>query len=142
MKKVFLGGTCNESTWRDRLIEMLEIDYFNPVVDDWTEECYREELRQRELCDYCLYVITPRMRGVYSIAEVVDDSNKRPEKTIFCIVTADFSNTGDIIMFDEQQLKSLDKVGVMVQNNGGKYFRTLREVAKFLNNTNKEGKYD
>ena len=142
MKKVFLGGTCNESTWRDRLIEMLEIDYFNPVVDDWTEECYREELRQRELCDYCLYVITPRMRGVYSIAEVVDDSNKRPEKTIFCIVTADFSDTGDIIMFDEQQLKSLDKVGVMVQNNGGKYFRTLREVAKFLNNTNKEEKYD
>ena len=142
MKKVFLGGTCNESTWRDGLIEILEIDYFNPVVDDWTEECYREKLRQRELCDYCLYVITPRMRGVYSIAEVVDDSNKRPEKTIFCIVTADFSDTGDIIMFDEQQLKSLDKVGVMVQNNGGKYFRTLREVAKFLNNTNKEGKYD
>ena len=142
MKKVFLGGTCNESTWRDGLIEILEIDYFNPVVDDWTEECYREELRQRELCDYCLYVITPRMRGVYSIAEVVDDSNKRPEKTIFCIVTADFSDTGDIIMFDEQQLKSLDKVGVMVQNNGGKYFRTLREVAKFLNNTNKEGKHD
>ena len=142
MKKVFLDGTCNESTWRDGLIEILEIDYFNPVVDDWTEECYREELRQRELCDYCLYVITPRMRGVYSIAEVVDDSNKRPEKTIFCIVTADFSDTGDIIMFDEQQLKSLDKVGVMVQNNGGKYFRTLREVAKFLNNTNKEGKYD
>ena len=140
MKKVFLGGTCNESTWRDRLIEILEIDYFNPVVDDWTEECYQEELRQREICDYCLYVITPRMRGVYSIAEVVDDSNKRPEKTIFCIVTADFSDTGDIIMFDEQQLKSLDKVGVMVQNNGGKYFRTLREVAKFLNNTNKEGK--
>ena len=142
MKKVFLGGTCNESTWRDGLIEILEIDYFNPVVDDWTEECYQEELRQREICDYCLYVITPRMRGVYSIAEVVDDSNKRPEKTIFCIVTADFSDTGDIIMFDEQQLKSLDKVGVMVQNNGGKYFRTLREVAKFLNNTNKEGKYD
>ena len=140
MKKVFLGGTCNESTWRDGLIEILEIDYFNPVVDDWTEECYREELTQRELCDYCLYVITPRMKGVYSIAEVVDDSNKRPEKTIFCIVTADFSDTGDIIMFDEQQLKSLDKVGVMVQNNGGKYFRTLREVAKFLNNTNKEGK--
>ena len=24
MKKVFLGGTCNESTWRDKLIEMLK----------------------------------------------------------------------------------------------------------------------
>ena len=115
MKKVFLGGTCNESTWRDRLIEMLEIDYFNPVVDDWTEECYQEELRQREICDYCLYVITPRMKGVYSIAEVVDDSNKRPEKTIFCLLTADVDDTGKVIMFDVGQLRSLDRVGRMVE---------------------------
>ena len=134
MKKVFLGGTCNESTWRDRLIKMLEIDYFNPVVDDWTEECYQEELRQRKICDYCLYVITPRMKGVYSIAEVVDDSNKRPKKTIFCVLTADVNDKGEPIMFDVSQLKSLDKVGVMVEKNGGKYFKSLREVAEFLNN--------
>ena len=134
MKKVFLGGTCNESTWRDRLIEMLEIDYFNPVVDDWTEECYQEELRQREICDYCLYAITPRMTGVYSIAEVVDDSNKRPEKTIFCLLTADVDDTGKVIMFDPGQLRSLDRVGRMVEKNGGKYFRELRDVAEFLNN--------
>ena len=37
-------------------------------------------------------------------------------------------------MFDTGQLKSLDKVGVMVEKNGGKYFRTLSEVAEFLNN--------
>ena len=134
MKKVFLGGTCNESTWRDELIKMLEIDYFNPVVDDWTEECYQEELRQREICDYCLYVITPRMTGVYSIAEVVDDSNKRPEKTIFCLLTADVDDTGKVIMFNPGQLRSLDKVGRMVEKNGGKYFRELRDVAEFLNN--------
>ena len=145
MKKVFLGGTCNESTWRDKLIKLLEIDYFNPVVDDWTEECYQEELRQREICDWCLYVITPRMTGVYSIAEVVDDSNKRPEKTIFCILEYDLSDYKMKIvdgkevrkyveMFDAAQLKSLDKVGVMVEKNGGKYFKTLREVANFLNN--------
>ena len=84
--KVFLGGTCNESTWREELISLLEVDYFNPVVEDWTEECYIEELKQRKECDYCLYVITPKMTGVYSIAEVVDDSNKRPDKTVLCIL--------------------------------------------------------
>ena len=135
MKKVFLGGTCNESTWRDKLIEMLEIDYFNPVVDDWTEECYQEELRQREICDYCLYAITPRMTGVYSIAEVVDDSNKRPEKTIFCYLKEEIDFISDEeYIFTKGQLKSLDKVGIMVERNGGKYFRTLSEVAEFLNN--------
>ena len=126
--KVFLGGTCNESTWRDERIKKLKIDYFNPVVDDWTEECYKEELRQREICDYCLYVITPRMTGVYSIAEVIDDSNKRPEKTIFCFLSNDDSKR-----FVNGQIKSLDKVGVMVENNGGKYFKSLDEVAEFLN---------
>ncbi|GAI10708.1 unnamed protein product [marine sediment metagenome] len=63
--KVFLGGTCNESTWRDRLISLLKIDYFNPVVEDWTEECMAEEIRQRESCDYVLYVLTPLMTGSY-----------------------------------------------------------------------------
>lgn len=138
MKKVFLGGTCNGSTWRDKLIPMLSIDYFNPVVDDWTEECYQEELRQRETCDYCLYVITPRMTGVYSIAEVVDDSNKRPSKTIFCVLEKDYPNKSKgedwiSISFDEGKLKSLDKVGRMVENNGGKYFKSLEEVAEYLN---------
>ena len=46
MKKVFLGGTCNESTWRNELIPLLEnagVEYFNPVVDNWTPECQEEE---------------------------------------------------------------------------------------------------
>ena len=37
-------------------------------------------------------------------------------------------------MFDVSQIKSLDKVGVMVEKNGGKYCRELRDVAEFLNN--------
>lgn len=37
--KVFLGGTCNRSKWRNELIELLEIDYFNPVVKNWNQDC-------------------------------------------------------------------------------------------------------
>ncbi len=128
MKRVFLGGTCNESTWRDELIPMLEIDYFNPIVDDWTPECQTEEVKQREECDYCLYVITPRMTGVYSIAEVVDDSNKRPEKTLFCIIEKD----GEL-EFSKGQLKSLIQVAKMVYENGGQWLSTLKNVADYLN---------
>ena len=39
--KVFLGGTCAESKWREKLIPLLKCDYFNPVVDDWTPECQK-----------------------------------------------------------------------------------------------------
>jgi len=128
MNKVFLGGTCNESTWRDDLIKLLEIDYFNPVVDDWTPECMEEEIKQRETCDYCLYVITPKMTGVYSIAEAVDDSNKRPEKTVFCILHVD-----DNLVFSDGQDRSLMQVGKMIKNNGCFYSNNLYDVANFLN---------
>lgn len=134
MKKVFLGGTCNESRWRDELIQKLKIDYFNPVVEDWTEECYQEELRQREICDYCLYVITPLMTGVYSIAEAVDDSNKKPLKTIFCFLDRDWNGMYlEDAYYTTGQIKSLDAVGRMIKRNGGEYFRDLDSVAKFLN---------
>lgn len=131
--RIFLGGTCNESTWRNDIISLIKdngdkLDYFNPVVDDWTEECQKQELIERETCDYCLYVITPKMTGVYSIAEVIDDSNKRPEKTLFCYLTSD-----EDYRFDYGQTKSLDNVAKMVERNGGKSFNSLEEIIKYLN---------
>jgi len=130
--KVFLGGTCNESTWRYRIIIMLDIEYFNPVVADWTPSCMAEELKQRELCEFCLYVITPKMTGVYSIAEVVDDSNKRPDQTVFVRLRDD-----DNERFDESQWKSLGAVSVMVKLNGAAVFSDLKSAAIFLNKSMK-----
>lgn len=124
MSKVFLGGTCNGSEWREDLIPFLTVDYFNPVVKNWTAECYKEELRQRETCDYVLYTITKEMNGFYSIAEAVDDSNKRPKKTLFCVI-----GNG----FNEHQLKSLNLTGKMIEGNGGKVFYNLKDVAEYLN---------
>jgi len=129
MKKIFLGGTCNGSKWREELIPLLKIDYFNPVVADWTPECQERELKERETADYCLYVITPKMTGVYSIAEVTDDSNKRPEKTVFCVLEAD----GDA-KFTPAQYKSLIQTAKLVKGNGATIFLTLDTVANFVNN--------
>lgn len=133
--KVFLGGTCNESDWRNRFILMLEIDYFNPVVSDWTPDCMKEELRQRQICDACIYVVTPKMTGVYSIAEVVDDSNKRPNKTVFVRLRTDGNER-----FDEGQWKSLSAVVQMVEQNGVAVFSDLKSAAIHLNmQVNKQG---
>ncbi len=129
---VFLGGTCNDSTWREELIPQLTINYFNPVVPDWNEEAYQRELKARDESEFCLYVLTPKMTGVYSIAEVVDDSNKRPEKTVFCFLEKD----GDL-EFDKHQLKSLVNTGKMVKGNGATVLGSLKEVAEFLNKVKK-----
>lgn len=128
MKRVFLGGTCADSKWRQDLIPMLKIEYFDPVVPDWTPECMAEEIEQRETCDYCLYVITPRSSSTYSIAEVIDDSNKRPSKTISCVLSQDGDKE-----FTRQDIKHFGKVMDMVKNNGGTVCSTLAEVAEYLN---------
>jgi len=126
--KVFLGGTCNGSTWRDKLIELLDIDYFNPVVDNWDINAVKREQHEKKICDFVLYTITPKMTGVYSIAEVVDDSNKQPEKTILCILREDEDKK-----FTKSQFKSLIRVARLVKNNGGKIFCDLNKVADYLN---------
>jgi len=126
--KVFLGGTCNGSTWRERIIPQLNVEYFNPVVENWNPECMQEEIRQRQECDICLYVITPRMLGMYSIAEVIDDSNKRPEKTMFTRLRVDGDDR-----FGNDQWKSLGAVAQMVLRNGGMSFETIEVTALYIN---------
>ncbi len=128
MPKVFLGGTVNGSKWRDYVIERLQIDYFDPVVKEWNDAAYQRELHEREHCDFCLYVLTPKMTGVYAVAEVVDDSNKRPDKTLFCVLEED---EGEV--FTPHQKKAMDAVGKMVQKNGAKIFKKLDTLIAFLN---------
>lgn len=78
-QRVFLGGTCANTTWRDELIPYLEkygIDYFNPVVEDWTPECQEiEEEEKNHKCNIHLYVITKEMMGTYSIAEAIHSAH-------------------------------------------------------------------
>lgn len=126
--KVFLGGTTG-SGWRDKLIPGLSINYFNPVSDNWSNKHKARELKQRDTCDILLYVITPAMEGVYSIAEVIDDSNKQPFKTVFNFLLSDGGKS-----FTAKQLMSLNMVGRMVEVNGGTWIKGgLQQVADCLN---------
>jgi hypothetical protein len=128
-KKVFLGGTCNGSLWRNSFVTGLKIGYFNPVVENWTPEDQAVEEKEKATCDYCLYLLTPKSDSPYSIAELIDDSNKRPSKVVFSYVEKD----GDT-EFTPHQLKALKKIGELVERNGGKFFKTEAELQAYLNN--------
>lgn len=127
--EVFLGGTCAGPDYRKILIPKLKINYFNPVTDDWTEERQLIEIEKRKTCDILLYVITPYMEGCYSICEVTDDSNKRPEKTVLCILK-EFEGK----KFTDAELASLNRVAITVINNGSPVFYNLNDVAAYCNN--------
>jgi len=93
MKKVFLGGTCGRSNWRAIFMDKLKCDYFNPIVEDWTEECIAVENDEKDnKCNIHLYVITSETKGAYSIAEAVASSFDKSKHTILHIVPDDFSD--------------------------------------------------
>jgi len=137
---VFLGGTCNGSTWRNTLVSLLDensFDCFDPVVEDWNAQSQEIEIQHRNGDDAIVYCITPKMTGVYSIAEVVDDSNKRPKKTFLCLLQDD---DGD--KFEMKSLKiSLREVVKLVTNNGVKCSSTLVDLAKDLAEFRKNSEY-
>jgi len=132
LSKVFLGGTWNGSSWRNTIIPMLTIDYFNPVVENWTEECMAEEIKQREECDYGLYVITPKMTGVFSIAEVTADACRKPGKTILVVLHGDGRS-----QFSTHQLRSLESVQKLVSSMGATVLPTLEAAAEWMNRGSK-----
>lgn len=134
--KVFLGGTCSGYDWRSELIPLLDCDYYNPIVKNWQESDRLREVQERENADFILYVITNGLKGVYSIAEVVDDSNKRPKKTIFCVL-----DTG----IDKQMMHSLEATAQLVKSNGAYTYlhSDIKSLAAFFNIMNlkeKEGR--
>ena len=134
--KVFLGGTCATSTWREELEGKLDkevIETFNPVVPDWTPECQAIEDFHRENDDICLYVITPEGEGFYSFVEVTDDSNKRPERTILCVL-----ENANGQAFEGHTKKCVLKTMKLIAQNGVKVFDNLDDLAQCLNSTKKE----
>ena len=109
--KIFLGGTCAKTTWRDELIAVLQVPYFNPVVEYWTPECQANEMDEKEnKCNIHFYCITKEMTGVFSIAEIMDSVNIKGKRTILQVVPDGFEN---------HQLKSLSAVVDLVNLRGG-----------------------
>ena len=125
--RIFLGGTCAETTWRTELEKVLTVPSFNPVVEDWTPECQEEErLQKNNLCNIHLYVITKEMQGVFSIAEVIDSTHQKGKRTILHVIPDGF---------EKGQLKSLSAVCDMVNINGGIAYidSELNRTARVIN---------
>jgi len=128
--RIFLGGTCAGSEWRDRFVKLLDddIEYFNPVVDNWTEKAQRREKIERIRCDKVLYCITPKMEGVYSIAEATEDAINNGDKCVFVYLRED-----DGSEFSDAQLKSLAAVGELLDKYGALVYTSLEETADYFN---------
>uniref|UniRef100_A0A7S3YSF5 Uncharacterized protein n=2 Tax=Lotharella globosa TaxID=91324 RepID=A0A7S3YSF5_9EUKA len=75
-KQVFLGGSCNPTTWRkDIAIPQLEkagISYYNPQVKDWTPDLVEIEAHAKAVANCLLFVIDPQTRATSSMLETAE----------------------------------------------------------------------
>lgn len=106
---------------------MLQVESFNPVVEDWTPDCQAtEEAMKSQVCNVHLYVITSAMIGVFSIAEVIESAMTAGKCAILHVIPDGF---------DDAQLRSLEAVANMVRKHGGMAYvdSELARTARVLN---------
>lgn len=72
--EVFLGGSCNPTTWRLELaipaLQNASITYFNPQVDEWFPELIEVEEQAKTAATLLLFVIDNQTRAISSMVEV------------------------------------------------------------------------
>ncbi|XP_054271463.1 uncharacterized protein LOC128992082 isoform X2 [Macrosteles quadrilineatus] len=71
--EVFLGGSCNPTTWRHDvaipLLNSMGITYYNPQVEEWSVELVELEHTAKQNASVLFYVIEPQTRNVSSMIE-------------------------------------------------------------------------
>lgn len=98
VNQVFLGGSCDPTTWRqDTAIPMLdaeEIAYYNPQVKEWKPELMEIEAEAKLKSSVLLFVLDSQTRALATLNEVIEFSVRGRQKVL---VVMDFMAGGAMI---------------------------------------------
>jgi len=126
---VFLGGTINGSNWRQRLIEKLKVNYFDPVVSDWNPDHRRTEEMAKSAAALLVYAITPKQTGFYTIAEMTHAVFGDLRRVAILILDED-----DGVLYEEHQQASISAIKELLhQRIDLNLFDNVDELAHHLN---------
>lgn len=127
---VFLGGTCAKPDYRELLIPLLTTDYFNPVVEEWTEADAIKEDEAKLNASVNVFVITPAAVGSYSIAELTELAiiSDKPLYVMFMEVEG--------FTWNEHQVKANTQIKKLLSKYNALVFEDLSRLAKTINWTN------
>jgi len=130
---VFMGGTCAGPKWRERLCGQVSQSFrwFNPVVDEWSEEAKETELTVRAEADVMLYAITPYQEGCYSYLEMTEDAI-RSEKPVVIAFLPSFEDKA----FSEQQWSSIVSAKRLLERNNATVLLSMEELIDWFNRYN------
>eukprot|EP00301_Raphidiophrys_heterophryoidea_P001254 c10610_g1_i1.p1 GENE.c10610_g1_i1~~c10610_g1_i1.p1 ORF type:complete len:191 (+),score=50.30 c10610_g1_i1:181-753(+) len=96
---VFLGGSCNPTTWRHEIavpkLEALNITFYNPQVDEWSPELVALEAHFKTTAQVLLFVIDDATRAVASMVEAVEFITEKPDRIVVAVLDLDSNSKFD-----------------------------------------------
>lgn len=127
MTGIFLGGTIAGPDYRELLIPLLKVPYFNPVVDNWTEADAVRENIAKQAAAINVFVITPAAIGMYSVAEMTElaITSDKPLYVMFMEVEG--------YSWNEHQVKSNTQIKKLLSKYNVLLFEDLPLLANALN---------
>lgn len=125
--KIYLGGSIS-TKWREKLIPLLKLQYFDPKTEDCDEVSKAiEDIEKRDKCNIHLYVITSGDIDIpKNIAEATESTFNQEKSTIFAIIPQDI---------EKKALESLKKAAAIIIRNGGFTLieNDIKKIANILN---------
>jgi len=137
--KVFLGGSCNPTTWRtDIAIPLLKkagVSYFNPQVENWTQECVEIEAREKADADVLLYVIDGETRAIASMLEATEAIVSK-RATVLVIIGVPFDAIIGGYSISNTEVKDLNRARIyltdIAKRNGVKVYTDIESAVSEL----------
>ncbi|XP_031623276.1 uncharacterized protein LOC116340766 isoform X2 [Contarinia nasturtii] len=115
--EVFLGGSCNPTTWRADVaiptLQKLGISFYNPQVSDWTPDLIELEHRAKEKARVLFFVMDSETRASSAAIEVAYIAGQNPRHLVLvlnpykpeqCIMNEPISSQEYIDLKRNQQL--------------------------------------
>lgn len=122
---VFLGGSCNPTTWRKAivipLLEAADISYYNPHVLQWTPELVDIEAKAKAKALNFLYVIDGETRAIGSMVEVAAMLVDDPSAMYLVIEDVPAGLVIDGQAIGDRELEDLNKGRAYLRDLASKY---------------------
>ncbi|XP_054717852.1 uncharacterized protein LOC129227333 [Uloborus diversus] len=97
--QVFLGGSCNPTTWRQHIaiptFKNLNITYYNPQVAQWGPELIELENQAKQNAEVMFFVIDNQTRSVASMIEAAQVAGTQRK---LILVVHEFEKPGSVVM--------------------------------------------
>ncbi|MGH1366612.1 MAG: hypothetical protein ACRBF0_23835 [Calditrichia bacterium] len=127
IKTVFVAGRGDYGNWRSTIKRLLTD---NVVIAESSGRGLvnaQHDAFEKEHADAIVFVITPSALSTFDLANAVNESNKRPEKTIVCFLSA-----GNEWMHDPRRYAELSEIRAILESNGARCLNSLSELADII----------